>query len=315
MAADRPPLAGLDLNLLVTLRALLRESSVTRAAIRLGHTQPTVSRALATLRTSFHDPLLVRTGRQMSPTPFAAALLPELERALGSLDRLPGVGMFEPHTSERTFRLVLPDLLGLLLVGGLARRLAADGPRLSMQILGHEQDALPALLEDRVDLVVAAPVIDHPELFSRRIHASGMTWSVLYGSRHPAASRGLDLDLDLWASSKHVVLAPGGRPDSQGVLDRVLNEAGVTRSVRLHVSHLSGLGATIAATDWVATLPTPVAREVARQVGIQVAPHPLSDHLPVLPIRLTWHAIHQSERGHVWLREVVTEVVEDALRG
>lgn len=312
MAADRPPLAGLDLNLLVTLRALLREGSVTHAALRLGHTQPTVSRALATLRASFHDPLLVRTGRAMTRTPFATALLPDLERALASLDRLRGVGLFEPDSSERTFRLVVPDLLGLLVLGSLARRFASDCPRLSMHVLGNEHDALPALLEDRVDLVVAAPVIDHPELFSRRIAGGGMTWSVVYGPHHPAASGGLDLDL--WVSGGHVVVAPGGRPDSPGVLDRVFSEAGVTRSVRLVVSHLSGLGAAIAATDWVATLPTPVARGVARQFGLHVALHPLRERLPALPVRLTWHATHHADRGHAWLREVVTEVVEQALR-
>ena len=74
MARDTPPLDGLDLNLLVALRALLREASVTRAAHRLGQTQPTVSRMLATLRTAFDDELLVRAGRGMSLTPLAKSL-------------------------------------------------------------------------------------------------------------------------------------------------------------------------------------------------------------------------------------------------
>jgi DNA-binding transcriptional LysR family regulator len=98
------------------------------------------------------------------------------------------------------------------------------------------------------------------------------------------------------------------------VLERVLKAAGLTRSVRLHVSHISGLGSILAATGWVATLPTPVAREVARQSGLVVALHPLSDRLPLLPVRMTWHAAHQTEQGHLWLRDIVADAVEEVLR-
>jgi DNA-binding transcriptional LysR family regulator len=306
---ERPPLAGLDLNLLVTLRALLREGSVTRAAASLGQGQPTVSRSLATLRAAFGDPLLTRSGRGMVATPFAVALRPALERSLASVDRLSSRADFSPGTSDRTFRVVLPDLLAALVLPELARRLALDAPAVLMQVQGHEGDVLAALLEDRVDLVVGAPVIDHPEFVTRRVRGVDMTWSVLHGPLYGATE---PMDAQAWAAAQHVVLVPGGRPDVPGPLDRYLADTGIRRTVRLHVSHLSGLGSVLAVTPWVASLPTPVARQVALRHGLTVVPHPLADRLPTLPVRLTSLAVHRREPGHVWLHDLFEAVVAKA---
>ncbi|MEM6931631.1 MAG: LysR family transcriptional regulator, partial [Myxococcota bacterium] len=147
MARDTPPLAGLDLNLLVTLRALLREVSVTRAAHTLGQRQPTVSRALATLRSAFADELLVRTGRSMSLTPLATSLRVPVERALAAIDRLSAVGGFAPASAVRTFRLALPDLIGPLLVPDLMKAVVAQAPGVDLEMAGSERDAQRALLE------------------------------------------------------------------------------------------------------------------------------------------------------------------------
>ncbi|MEZ4251049.1 MAG: LysR family transcriptional regulator [Polyangiales bacterium] len=111
-----PHLASLDLNLLVALDALLQEGSVTRAARRLGLSQPATSHALARLRELFGDPLLVRVGRGLAPTPRAEALRAPLERVLADVRRLlrerPA---FDPATSRRRFVLLCPDLLAPLL--------------------------------------------------------------------------------------------------------------------------------------------------------------------------------------------------------
>src|SRR5437588_9794867 len=98
-------LSGLDLNLLPALEALLRRLHVTRAAEEVGLSQPAMSRALSRLRAIFDDPLLIRSGGRLAPTPFALTLSPRLAGAMGELRGLFRASAFDPMTLRRTFRL------------------------------------------------------------------------------------------------------------------------------------------------------------------------------------------------------------------
>ena len=122
-------LGGLDLNLLVALDALLSERSVTRAAQRVGLSQPGMSNALGRLRRLFDDPLLVRQGATLVPTARAQALIGPVHDALelirGALD---APAAFDPATDRRAFRLSCSDYSVLMLIGPLVRALAADAP-------------------------------------------------------------------------------------------------------------------------------------------------------------------------------------------
>lgn len=308
MARDKAPLAGLDLNLLVTLRALLREASVTRAAARLGQSQPSVSRALGTLRSAFDDPLLVRSGRGMLLTPRAESLRVPLERTLASLDRLQVSGTFDPIRDERVFRILMPDVLGTLVVPRLMERVEREAPGLILQVLGSERDMLRALLEDEIDVVVAGPILEHPELYTRRVGAA-LPWSVLFGPAHPEDS----MDLERWLAADHVMLSPHGRPDVPSRLAERLADLGLERIVRLHVGYLPAICETLLRTSMVTSLPTPMARHLAdRYPMLREAPHPMKE-MPALEARMTWHEAQHADDGHVWLRRALGEAVEEAL--
>ncbi len=302
MSRDQRPLHGLDLNLLVTLRALLRERSVTHAAERLGQTQPTISRALATLRRAFDDELLVRSGRAMAPTPLAESLKEPLERALATLDRLPSLGAFDPAHDSRTFRLIVPDLLGQRVVPELMERLG-DAPGIQLQVASSERDALQALLTDEVDLVLGAPLLDHAELYTRRV-GHPIPWSVIVGAHHAPGA----LDTASWLAASHLQLVPGERPEEGSALDRRLAEEGHTRKVQLNVSTVSAVGETLARTDLVCSLPTLVAEAVAQPHGLRVVPHPYAE-LGALSLRLTWHQARHGDAGHRWLRGLFADIV------
>jgi len=308
--SEARPLDGLDLNLLVTLRALLRESSVTRAAERLGHTQPTVSRALAALRVAFGDPLLVRSGRSMSPTPLATSLKVPLERSLGALDRLRGVGEFDPGTATRSFRIILSDILGTAFCGPFIARLA-DAPGLGIQFWSSERNALPALLEDEVDLVVHGLPLEHGELYNRAVGPL-VGWHVGYGPTHPAWKAGR-MDREAWLASQHVQLTPQGRPQIGSHFDEALSAAGLKRDVRIQVSYVASLAPILASGPYVATLPDTVARHLASTYELRFEPHPFADLLPPFRTRLTWHDIHHRDPGHRWLREAVARAIDEAL--
>jgi len=305
------PLDGIDLNLLVTLHALVDASSVTVAASRLGTTQPTVSRALATLRETFGDPLLVRSGRGMSLTPFAVALREPLEQTLGAVDRLRTVGTFDPARDERHFRLLVPDVIGASLVPPIFEALTG-APGVTLEVHGSERDALGWLLRDEVDLVVGAASLVHPELMVRRFPGR-MTWSVLFGRRHPAWREGLTEDS--WIASDHLQLIPGGRAKAPGHLDALLARRGEARRVVARVAYLAAVGPMIEKSRLVTSLPTSACRWIARRRRLRVVPHPLGEELSELELHSTWHTARQPDAGHQWLRARVHQCVEAFLAG
>src|SRR5437763_3964449 len=157
-------LAGVDLNLLVALDALLAERSVTRAAERVGLSQPGMSTTLARLRKLFGDPLLVREGLTLVPTPRAESLRQPVAEALGliqhALDDRPG---FDPATDPVTFTVSCSDYSLLMLIGPLVRRLAAAAPGLTIQVLPRAPDPVRLPRAGDADLVIE-PVEIMPEV-------------------------------------------------------------------------------------------------------------------------------------------------------
>src|SRR3954464_1738162 len=164
-------LGGLDLNLLVPLDALLSERSVTRAAQRVGLSQPGMSNALGRLRRLLDDPLLLRQGATLVPTTRAPALPGAVQEALelirSALDARTG---FAPATDRRSFRLSCSDYSVLMLIGPLVRALAADAPGLAVEVLPRRADAGRALINGDVDLVIEPPeIIGDADLESLRL--------------------------------------------------------------------------------------------------------------------------------------------------
>jgi LysR family transcriptional regulator, nod-box dependent transcriptional activator len=145
-------LAGVDLNLLVALDALLAEQNVTRAAERVGLSQPGMSNTLARLRKLFGDPLLVREGLTLVPTPRAESLRQLVQEALSliehALDNRPG---FDPARDHVTLTVSCSDYSLLMLIGPLVRRRAAAAPGLTIQVLPRAPDPVRLLRDGEAD--------------------------------------------------------------------------------------------------------------------------------------------------------------------
>ncbi|MEO0322399.1 MAG: LysR family transcriptional regulator [Myxococcota bacterium] len=304
------PLDGLDLNLLLTLRALLHHASVSQAAHALGSTQPTVSRGLAQLRLAFGDPLLVRTGRGMALTPVAKAMVEPLERALGHVDRLRGTAHFDPATDRRIFGVILPDVVSVGVLSALQEDLVR-APETSLEVRGFAGDAVAMLLSGGVDVVVGATPLQHADFYSTKLggHAG---WSVLVGSAHPAYGSAR-LTKARWLGSRHVQLVPGRSGARRGDVEAFLDRKGLKRRVQVRIGYLLGLAELVASTELVATLPTPTARALASGGELKAFAHPLRD-LPKLGVRLTWHATQHQDAGQRWFRERLAERVGAFLR-
>src|ERR1700691_4157488 len=131
--------AGMDLNLLIALRAMLEEANVARAGERSGMAQPAMSTALARLRRHYQDELLVRVGRDYELTPFARALLPSIQQAMQHVDQALGTGTrFDPATSRHTFLIYATDYVITVIAGPLLCRVAEVAPGIRLDF-----DAIP----------------------------------------------------------------------------------------------------------------------------------------------------------------------------
>ena len=160
-------LRRVDLNLLVVFEVLMAERSVTRAAERLGRTQSAISHSLARLREQVGDPLLVKVGGRMSPSPFAERLADEVRPILRSIQRVlvPPVA-FDPATSTRVFRVALPDLTPSLFPL-LAERVRREAPSAAIEWVARDEAMWPALVEGQVDVALVPSASALPEGLDR----------------------------------------------------------------------------------------------------------------------------------------------------
>ncbi|MFM7336558.1 MAG: LysR family transcriptional regulator [Tabrizicola sp.] len=290
---------GLDLNLLVILDALLREGSVTSASARLNLTQPAVSIALRRAREMFGDPLLVRSGAGMRPTPAAEALAPRLAEALAGVSALFETRSFDPATANRTFILSASDLAEILLLPDLVGRLrtAAPGVRLVIRSVDSVPVTSVDAREGQIDLTMGGmPRPDAPfedaELFSDH-------FVLLARPDHPALVR--PLTIEAFAALPQAQVSPqGARPG--GPIDTALGGFGLSRHIALALTRFGTLPAVLAQSDLVACVP----RSLADLPGFAgpVRAHPLPFPSPTYALRMLWHRRHAADPAHRWLRGI-----------
>jgi DNA-binding transcriptional LysR family regulator len=289
-------LRRIDLNLLVALDVLLDERSVTRAAARLGLSQPAVSRALARLRAIFADALLVegRGGYLLSRR--AEAIRPRLRGVLAEVGALLAAGEFDPATAEGRLRLMMPDLLSATLGPPLLARLAAEAPGIGLDVLPPEPALADALENDLADAVIG--LIDEAPAGVRRRSLHSDSYLTLLRAGHPAAA---GLTLERYLGLRHVVVSVTGVGPAP--VDVALAAIGCTRTVSARVPGFLAAVEIVAGSDLVITLPASLARRVAANGRVVPVAPPLD--LGSFTMSLVWHARHQDEPRHAWLRRTV----------
>ncbi len=292
-----PHLSSLDLNLLLALHALIEHGAVGRAAAAVGLSQPAMSRALGRLRAHLGDPILVRAGRGMRPTPRALALAEPLRGALTALDALVGDRPgFTPATARRTFRLATFDYGAAVVIPPLIARLRAGAPGVTVQVRSAREDVVGALEAGTVDVAV----------LPRPAAAAGVVWSKLFDERfvcvvaadHPRVAR--RLTLDQYCALGHVVVAPQGRPGSP--IDAWLAARGRQRQVVAQVADFLVAPLVAARSDLIATTPARIARQLA---DLALATHAPPLPVPGFSVGLAWHERCRADAGHAWFRREV----------
>lgn len=295
-------LAGVDLNLLVVLDALLAERSVTRAAGRVGLTQSATSHALGRLRTLTGDPLLVRAPRgAMVPTPRALALAEPVRRALADLSlALRGDAPFDPATARRTFRLAGSDYAELVLVPPLMDRLLVRAPSIDLWVAPAGASFHDELAAGTLELAMAPLRGDEPGLYQRRLFDERFVCVVRAG--HPLARQ--KMTLARFLSYPHVLVAPRGKPGSW--IDDELARLGKSRRIAVAVPHFLVAPYVLGGSDLVLTVAARVAETYARERELAVLPTPLP--VPGFTMVALWHERMHHDAAHRWLREQLAEV-------
>lgn len=303
-------LSSFDLNLLKVLDALLREGSVTRAASRVGLTQPAVSSALARLRLSLRDELFVRQGQGLVPTDFAVSLQDPLREALEGLERLlSGKQAFDPARSDLVFRIAGIDFFAEMLMPDLARVLAVEAPGMRVQLLDLVPSAYVEMLErEQVDLCLM-PRMDVPDWIRSEVlfHSSFVT---IARADHPRLERagvrpGETIPLDLFCDLGHVLLSSDGKLKAMG--DQALARMGRERRVVMTLPFFSGIMRVVAETDLVSLVPRQLAERVALGRGLAIYRQPMPIAVPV--IAMFWHRRAEATPAQAWLRRRIATLL------
>jgi DNA-binding transcriptional LysR family regulator len=292
-------LHAVDLNLLVALEAMLGERSVTRAAARLGLTPSAMSHALARLRTTFGDELLVRTRGGMVATPRGEQLLGPLRRALQEITGLlAGAGGFEPATSRREFTLATTDCVEAVLLPPLLARVSAAAPGVQLRVRPLERSDVAGPLEQGDYDVALGVVFDaSPGLQQQALLTEEMVFVCRKG--HPRVKR--QIDLAGYLQLRHVVVSVRGGAESE--IDELLAERGHRRHAALIVPHFVAALLIVASSDLVMTAPARVVQRLGEALALKVLAPPLA--APGFTVRQVWHERHQDEPGHLWLRQEI----------
>lgn len=297
-------ISTVNLNLLLVLDALLVERHVSRAARRLGLSQPAVSNALGQLRTLFGDPLLVRTSGRMIATERALALAQPVAAALAAVqDVLAGPAAFDPARAERRFVIAATDFVEFVLLPRLLGRVGREAPGVRLQIVGWPHHRVPPTLETGdVDLMIGFFPDVPPHHFDTPLFRDEFVCIVR--KNHPRV--GARLTLKRYAELQHVLVT--SESTGPGVVDIELAKRGLQRSVGLRISHFLMVPSVIAATDMVAAVGRRVAEAAARSLPLRILPPPLP--LPRGTIGQVWHERTHTSPAHAWLRGVVEAIAQ-----
>jgi DNA-binding transcriptional LysR family regulator len=294
---------SLDLNLLTVFKALLDERSVTKAAVRVGLTQPAVSSALARLRRQLGDPLFIRTQQGMLPTARAKALDAPIRAALEQIEGVVRYQTpFSPLTSGRSFKIMVTDHALTRAAPLLAAILSKDAPsvRFDISSVGPDTD-YERLRTGDADLMISFIVVQPPpnfkamKLFSER-HV------VLVRQGHPRVrSR---LTLKDYVEADHVLVAPRGGWIA-GPIDQILAEKGLKRRVRMAIPSYLAAPHCVAFSDMLVTLPESVAKQHIGILPVKIFDIP-AEARP-FTVSMVWHERHHDDPAHRWLRKKVRD--------
>ena len=292
-------LSKIDLNLFVVFDVIYSERNLTRAAEVLCLTQPTVSNALARLRTALNDQLFVRTPQGMVPTPLAENIVGPVREAVQRLETSVQEGdHFDPALSQRVFRMSMNDVAEYNLLPRLMQELQVHAPGMVVESYFTRRRDLPrALSSGEVQLAIDIPEVSdknlcHAPLFAER-------YVCVVREDHPVAKGKLTLEKYLDLQHVHV----SSRRRGPGMVDVQLNRLGRQRDIALRVQHYLVVPEILRSTDLAMTMPSRWA------LSLDMKALELPFEVPTQSWQLLWHRSADADHANRWLRERVIKLL------
>ncbi len=290
----------LDTRMLTGLELLLSERNISKAAKRVGLSQPAMSNTLARLRRYFSDPLLVYGPGGLILTPRAEKILEQVRRLNADLDALLVPDSFDPQLSREIFRVATSDYASFVLMPAIVKRVRESAPRVTIMTAVVPTD-LNELEAQRYDLRIGWLRSLPAHWYRRTLINEGF---VVMGAASNARFRA-GLTAESFCELRHVVMNTV-RPLTLSHLDSLLNAHGLTRDIALSVDHFSTIPAVVAETDLIAVIPTRLAKIFQRSVDVLVQPLPVT--IGDYDTSMGWHPRSHEDPSQKWLREVIGDV-------
>lgn len=297
-------LKKVDLFRLECLRIIIEERHVTRAAIRLGISQPKLSGLLAQMRTVFGDPLLIKGAHGMMPTPFGEEIAKDAGKFLDGLHRaLMERADFDPLKVTGVVSLHISDLLIDLILSEVVPVLRQEAPNLKLELRNPYDSQFDEILEKgEIDIAFSNDLGLSERLY--RAHLIDMDQACLVSKNHPVIQGSLSTEQFLAAAHIQLCFQRSLVPYvNERQIDLTLGALGAKRGIAVTLS--TGLGAAriIAKSDLIATMAAPVAYKVAETFDLQVFPLPLER--PTISVYMIWHLRSHTSPVHRWLRNKI----------
>lgn len=293
-----------DLNFIYLVIALGEERSVSRAAERLGLTQPAVSHALRKLRLQFKDDLFVRAGKETVPTPVGQRLIDGGRQVLSAVDKeIWHAKAFDPLTTERVFPVSLSDMGMIVILPKLLGALRKEAPHASLKPVQVPARQISGALEEG-DIDLAIGYLDRLDgsLHQQSLFVRPLVGIVKGGSTRKRVS----MPLDAFIASRHAVSS--ALSITNQLIEKELKRHGAELNVGVEVPYLLAIPSIVAETDFIAAVPEELAQLFSRMANVDVFTLPIE--VPDLRVRQFWHARYQRDAGHQWFRALVERTLK-----
>jgi DNA-binding transcriptional LysR family regulator len=296
-------LKNVDLNLLVIFEAIYATSNISRAAERLGMSQPAVSNALARLRDLIADPLFVRATQGVEPTIKAREMIRPVRDALGVIGKQLGSGSnLDLATYKRIFRVIIIDVLEPIIMPPIVRTIMSQAPGVGIECIQADAKFYEGIKSGTIDLACFAFPIDTTDMIVKPICPLDLV--AVSRRDHPAIEKPLDLE----TFQNLTQIAIGRELRGLTNIDRNLIAQGLPRNVGYMAAKIWSMPAMIERTDLIGILPRRFVEEISGNFALDV--HEMPTEMPEQFMYMMWHANSEHDPGHIWLRESMMQAVQ-----
>ncbi len=295
-------LAGVDLNLLVVFDALMTQQHLTRAAEKIGLSQPATSNALSRLRKLLKDELFIKTSKGMTPTPKAVELAEPIRQVLLQIQTtIYSEPQFVPQTSDRIFRLGMDDYSELVFLPKLLQEIELLAPKVRIQVRSTNWMRSPKLLDaDEIDVAIGHCPQWQP-WHERQLLYEEHFVCVASSDRFQARKA---ITLDEYVAASHLLVSP--KEDMVGMVDEILREQNRHRHIAMSVPNFLIVPFILINTNLIATLPAQLVKTFVEVWQLYACPLPFK--MTGFSVDTLWHSKNDRDPGHLWLRNLMAQL-------